>query len=197
MSPLLPRLPMCSGASAEPDGSVLLVLDGTGLIDRAQAMGSRTQPAPMPEPPHDAGEAVTVKPDEDVDARDRPPVHTILVVDDALTVRELQRSILDRAGYTVLTALDGMDALEVAEANVPDLVLTDVEMPRMTGIELCRALRAHPRLSGVGILVLTTLGGEEDRRAGLDAGADGYLVKREFDEAKLLSAVRQILGEQP
>jgi two-component system chemotaxis sensor kinase CheA len=200
LSALLPRLPIYAGASAEPDGSVLLVLDGNGLIDRARAAGSSvgTTRASMVETTARSGDVSRATQPRAGD--DRPEGHaarTVLVVDDAMTVRELQRSILDRAGYTVITAGDGVDALEVAELNRPDLVLTDIEMPRMNGFELTRALRAHPQLSGVGVLVLTTLGGEEDRRLGMDAGADGYLVKRQFDEATLLAAVERVLGEQP
>jgi two-component system chemotaxis sensor kinase CheA len=177
LSPLLPRLPVYIGTCAEADGSVLLVLDANGLIDRARAqlIGVDT-PTVAEEAPG-------------------PRAARILVVDDAMTVRELQRSILERAGYTVLSASDGVDALAVAETTDLELVLTDVEMPRMDGFELTRALRAHPRHGGVGILVLTSLGTDEDRRTGLEAGADGYIVKKQFAEHTLLDAVERILGD--
>src|SRR5204863_5344764 len=128
---------------AEPDGSVLLVLDANGLIDRARAQMIGVDTVEL------AQESPT------------PAAARILVVEDALTVRELQRSILDRAGYTVLSASDGVEALATADMTDLDLVLTDVEMPRMDGFELTRALRAHPRHNGVGILVLTSLGTDE------------------------------------
>lgn len=118
----------------------------------------------------------------------------ILVVDDALTVRELQRSILERGGYDVLTASDGLEAMAVlAEAPV-DLVLTDVEMPRMDGFALTAAIRGHPARGNVPVLILTSRANEEDRQRGLEAGADGYIVKSAFNEAALLAAVERLLG---
>jgi len=122
---------------------------------------------------------------------------SILVVDDALTVRELQRSILERAGFAVRVANDGIEALELLADEPSDLVLTDVEMPRMDGFALTEAIRAQPELANTSILVLTSLATEADRQRGLDAGADGYIVKAAFDEAALLSAVDHLLGRRP
>jgi two-component system chemotaxis sensor kinase CheA len=186
LSGLLPRLSSYTGVSAEADGSVLLVLDSSGLIEQAR----RRQRTPGGPPP--AGSESTSTLDSAPPGRQ---ASTILVVDDALTVRELQRAILERAGYTVLTAADGVAALAIAESTPVDLVLTDVQMPRMDGLELTRTLRAHPKLSGIGIVVLTSLGTDEDRRRGLDAGADGYIAKNQFDEQKLIDSVQRILGE--
>ncbi len=112
LSPLLPRLDSFIGTSAEPDGTVLLVLDPTGLIERAR----RAQMVPAV--------AAALPP---------PRARRILVVDDALTIRELQRSILQRAGYSVVTAGDGQAGLDVARSQEIDLVLTDVEMPAQDG----------------------------------------------------------------
>jgi two-component system chemotaxis sensor kinase CheA len=179
-SRLLPRLDVLAGASVEPDGSILLVLDVAGLIDRARMTRSPLGPRTAPE---DAAST---------SARDRRG--TLLVVDDALTVRELQRSILERAGYEVRVATDGVDALaKLAEARV-DLVLTDVEMPRMDGFTLTESIRALPDIGNVPILILTSLASSEDRQRGLEAGADGYIVKSAFDESSLLSAVERLLG---
>ena len=118
----------------------------------------------------------------------------VLVVDDALTVRELQRSILERAGYEVRTASDGLEALARLAESPVDLVLTDVEMPRMDGFALTEAIRAHQGLRNTAVLVLTSRAGDEDRRRGLEAGADGYIVKSAFDQAALLDAVERLLG---
>ncbi|MDP9416254.1 MAG: response regulator, partial [Actinomycetota bacterium] len=168
LSPLLPRLDCLIGTSAEPDGTVLLVLDPTGLIDRARrAQMVAAVPAAVP----------------------APHARRILVVDDALTIRELQRSILQRAGYSVVTAGDGQAGLEAARNQEIDLVLTDVEMPKMDGLRLTAALRADERTRGVPIVMLTSRASEEDRRRGLDAGADSYIVKNQFDEAALLGIV--------
>src|SRR5207302_979675 len=102
---------------------------------------------------------------------------TILVVDDALTVRELERSILERAGYDVLMATDGIEALAQLAEHACDLVLADVEMPRMDGFALTEAIRAHATLANLPVLILTSRSSAEDHQRGLDAGADGYIVK--------------------
>jgi two-component system, chemotaxis family, sensor kinase CheA len=177
---LVPRLEVVSGASVEPDGSVLLVLDVGSLLQRAAA--TVEQPA--------AGRPAVVEPA--VDSR-----RSLLVVDDALTVRELQRSILERAGYRVLTAADGKEALAVLAEHPADLVLSDVEMPHMDGYALTASIRRHPRLGNVPVLLLTSRDSDEDRRRGLEAGADRYLVKSAFDQAGLLSAVASLLGSEP
>ena len=178
LSRLLPRLDVVAGASVEPDGSIVIVLDVAGLIDRARSTGGRL-----------VADAAT---------EERSPVAaargTLLVVDDALTVRELQRSILERAGYDVLTASDGVEAMAILAERSVELVLTDVEMPRMDGFALTEAIRAHPERENVPVLILTSRSTEEDRQRGLDAGADGYIVKSAFNEAALLAAVERLLG---
>ncbi len=174
------RLDLVAGASVEPDGSVMLVLDPDGLIARARRAPRSTLAAPL-----EAPDAAAIA----------PPRRRILVVDDALTIRELQRSILERAGYEVATAGDGNEALR-ALAEVPaDLVLTDVEMPGLDGFGLTEAIRAGPRGAATPVLILTSRADEADRRRGMEAGADGYLVKSAFDAGALLGAVRDLLGD--
>lgn len=187
LSRLVPRLDVVAGASVEPDGSIVLVLDVAGLIERARS----TRPGVSR-----SGAGVAAP----VGVADAGPAHgtgrrsRVLVVDDALTVRELQRSILERAGYEVGVAVDGADALDRLADGDFDLVLTDIEMPRMDGFELTQAIRAHPSLSNLAVLILTSRAAPEDRRRGLDVGADGYIVKSQFDEAALLSAVERLLA---
>jgi two-component system chemotaxis sensor kinase CheA len=118
----------------------------------------------------------------------------VLVVDDTMTVRELQRSILERAGFGVSTAADGQEALARLAERPVDLVLTDIEMPRMDGLELTAAIRRHPRLRSLPVIVITSRGSDEDRRRGLEAGADAYIVKQAFDEGQLLAAVERVMG---
>ena len=127
MGRLLPRLDLLAGASVEPDGSILLVLDAPGLIERARlTQEDRFSPHPL------------------ADVLERPgPRGRVLIVDDALTIRELERSILERAGYEVRTADDGIEALAGLVEAPCDLVLTDVEMPRMDGFALTEAIRAN------------------------------------------------------
>jgi two-component system chemotaxis sensor kinase CheA len=181
LSRLLPRLDVLAGASVEPDGSILLVLDVPGLIDRARLARSRGGPAIGP-----SEDEPTATPGQ---RRSR-----LLVVDDAMTVRELQRSILERAGYEVITAVDGVDAMARLAEGPVDLVLTDVEMPRMDGFALTEAIRAQPNRSNVPVLILTSRASEADRQRGLEAGADGYIIKSAFSEEALVSAVERLLG---
>ena len=117
-----------------------------------------------------------------------------MVVDDALMVRELQRSILERGGYSVRAASDGAEALAMLADQPADLVVTDVEMPKLDGLSLIRNIRAHPRLANIPVLIVSSHASEEDHQLGLDAGADGYIVKTSFDEAGLLDAVSRLLG---
>jgi two-component system chemotaxis sensor kinase CheA len=180
---LVPRLPAVAGAGVQPDGSILLVLEAAGLIERARRMdnGDRSLEA--------AGGG-------EHDEAPQQHAASILVVDDALTVRELQRSIFENAGYRVRVAVNGEEALVAISEERPDLVLTDVQMPRMDGFELTEAIRKQPTLASMPVIILTSRGSDEDRRRGLECGADGYIVKSGFDQSALLSAVERLLGAE-
>jgi two-component system chemotaxis sensor kinase CheA len=163
-----------SGASIEPNGSILLVLDVPNLIERSIA----TREAPR------------------TSAEASGPVRplAVMVVDDTLMVRELQRSILERGGYSVRTASDGAEAIGMLTEQPADLVVTDLEMPNVDGFHLIKSIRAHPGLTNIPVLIVSSHASDEDHQRGLDAGADGYIVKTAFDEAGLLSAVSRLLG---
>jgi two-component system chemotaxis sensor kinase CheA len=123
-----------------------------------------------------------------------PTIPKVLVVEDSLTIRELQRGILEAAGYRVQTARDGRDALKHLDHDKEiGLVLTDVEMPEMDGIELTHAIRADPTSFALPVVILTSLGEEDVRRRGIDAGADAYIVKRSFDQRDLLKTVERLV----
>jgi two-component system chemotaxis sensor kinase CheA len=119
---------------------------------------------------------------------------TILVVDDSITTRTLEQSIFEAAGYEVATAVDGAEAWKWLQERTCDLVVADVEMPRMDGFALCEAVRASPRLKQIPVVLVTALEGPEDRARGLEAGADAYLGKSSFDQQGLLDTVRQLIG---
>src|SRR5215213_6930119 len=181
---LLPRLDLLAGAALEPDGSILLVLDVSGLVDRARWMRSVARSAADPRAGADAPAALP--------APARPS--SVLVVDDTAVVRELERSILEEAGYRVRTARDGREALAALAGEPPDLVVTDVDMPGLDGLELTRAIRADPALAGLPVVVVTSKAAEADRRLAMDAGADAYLVKDDLDQRALLEVVGRLLG---
>jgi two-component system, chemotaxis family, sensor kinase CheA len=176
LGPLLSSLPAYLGAAILGDGRIAL------LVDPAVLVRASVQPrAAAPAAPASAAAA--------------PSAPKVLVVEDSLTIRELQRSILEAAGYRVQTARDGRDALTYidGEARI-DLVVTDVEMPEMTGIQLTEAIRAHATCSALPVVIVTSLGGADDRQRGIDAGADAYMVKRKFDQHDLLETVERLVG---
>jgi two-component system chemotaxis response regulator CheY len=116
----------------------------------------------------------------------------ILTVDDSASMRQMVRFTLEGAGYQVLQAADGVEALEMARSNGADLVLTDVNMPRMDGITLVRELRALEGYRYVPMLVLTTESGQETKQRGKQAGATGWIVKP-FNPEQLLATIARVL----
>ena len=120
------------------------------------------------------------------------PTQTILAVDDSASMRQMVRYTLEGAGYKVVQAADGVEALEFAKTGVADLVLTDVNMPRMDGIELVRELRALHEYKFVPMLVLTTESGQETKMRGKQAGATGWIVKP-FNPEQLLATIARVL----
>jgi two-component system sensor histidine kinase and response regulator WspE len=119
----------------------------------------------------------------------------VLVVDDSITVREIERKLLEGAGYQVDVASDGMEAWGVVRSGRYDLLITDVDMPRLDGIELLTRVKADPHLVGMPVLVVSYKDREEDRMRGLEAGADYYLTKSSFHGEGLVRAVVDLIGE--
>ncbi|WP_431823206.1 hybrid sensor histidine kinase/response regulator [Burkholderia sp. F1] len=119
----------------------------------------------------------------------------VLVVDDSLTVRELERKLLEKRGYGVTIAVDGMDGWNAVRSDAFDLVVTDVDMPRMDGIELVTLIKNDPLLKRVPVMIVSYKDRDEDRRRGLDAGADYYLAKGSFHDEALLDAVHDLIGD--
>ncbi|MCY1015199.1 hybrid sensor histidine kinase/response regulator [Pyxidicoccus sp. MSG2] len=157
-----------AGAAVLDDGRVVPVLNATELV-RAARPETRSSPGTQATRPR------------------------ILVCDDALTTRFAMKSLLEIAGYPVVTAADGEEAWGVLERSPCQLVVSDWQMPRLDGVGLARRIKAHPTLHRTPVILVTSLDSPEDRAAGLEAGADGYLVKREVERGKLLELVRQLL----
>lgn len=119
----------------------------------------------------------------------------ILVVDDSLTVREVERKLLENAGYLVTCAVDGMDGWNALQGNAFDLVVSDVDMPRMNGIELVKKIKDHSEYRVLPVMIVSYKDSEEDRLRGLEAGANYYLTKGSFHDETLITAVRDLIGE--
>lgn len=168
------RFKKLAGGILLEDGSIALVLNPAELL-RAPASADKA-PAARPAP-------VAVK----------KQARTVLVVDDSLTTRTLEKSILEAHGYIVRIATDGVEALDRLREEMVDLVITDVQMPRMDGFELLDEIKKDPRLARLPVIVVTSMGKREDQERGLALGADAYIVKRKFDHEELLETIRQIL----
>lgn len=130
----------------------------------------------------------------------RPPAEqkdrdtTILVVDDSFNTREIEKSILEAYGYVVVTAGDGEEAIEKTRHDHYDLIVTDVEMPKMDGFTLTETLRNDRQYSNVPIIIVTSREKEEDKKRGIRVGANAYIVKGAFDQSNLLDTVRSLIG---
>jgi two-component system chemotaxis sensor kinase CheA len=173
LGPLLGSVSGYLGAAILGDGRVALLVD----------------PASVTSAPPGAHES------DDGAAGEPGAARTLLVVEDSFMVRELQRSILEAAGYHVLTARNGVEALErLAAHGEIDLVVTDVDMPEMDGLALTAAIRASAEWRAVPVIVVTSRHSDEDRRRGVEAGADAYMVKDSFDQHALLDAVATLVG---
>jgi len=119
----------------------------------------------------------------------------ILVVDDEIYIVHILEFSLTMEGYSVLTASDGEEALQVIERERPDLVVLDIMMPRLDGYEVCRRLRATEEYRSLPVILLSAKGRSIDRDAGLQAGADDYIIKP-FSPRKLLEKIRELLERQ-
>ena len=175
VKPLGPRLAASvwvSGATVLPNGRLSLVLSVAALVSHARSAARI--------PLFEAAKATAA-------------VRTVLLVDDSLTTRILERSILESAGFVVIVAGDGVEAWELLQDRQVDLVVSDVEMPRMNGFELTEAIRKSNRFRELPVVLVTALATQEDRTRGLDAGASAYLVKSAFDQQNLLETIGQLL----
>lgn len=175
LKPLGPRvqgLPFVSGGTLLPTGNVAVVLKPFALLAAALDQASF---APVGV------------------ARPQTARRHLLLADDSLTTRTLERSILEAAGYDVTVAVDGQNAWQLLQERGADLLLSDVEMPRMDGLALTRNVRSSPRFRDLPVILLTSRDSAEDRARGLDAGANAYLVKSAFDQTNLLQAIERLL----
>jgi two-component system sensor histidine kinase and response regulator WspE len=174
----LGEVPDVAAASTLPDGQPVLLLDVDDLVRSCAAFisgahATRTR------------RAATAVP------RRTPRV---LIVEDSLTVRELERRVLEREGYEVEMAFDGMEGWNAVRLGDYDLVLTDIDMPRLNGLELVRRMRADARLRALPIVIVSYKDRDEDRQRGLEAGADRYLTKSSFQDDSLAAVVRELIG---
>jgi two-component system, chemotaxis family, sensor kinase CheA len=161
-----------NGGAILSDGSIALMLDTAYFLKRDEAkLGTRT----------------TIDKEADI-----PRKVTVLVVEDAMTTRMLEVNVLESAGYKVIACVDGQQAWEALRENPVDIVVSDVDMPRLNGFELTRKIRDSAKWSHIPVILLTARASQEDKLAGLHAGANIYMKKSHFDQVELLEAVNRL-----
>ena len=171
----LGKLKNVSGAIIMATGEVAVVLDIEDLLAHCALSPQRVK---------EKGLRLNVKHQE----------KRILIVEDAFSTRELEKSILENHGYRVDTAVDGLDALDRMTGNKYDLIVSDIEMPRMDGFELCRTLKKNEGFKNIPFVMVTALQKEEDKRRGMEVGAAAYIVKSAFEQTNLLETIERLVG---
>ena len=169
-----------AAAALMEDGSPVLIVDVEDLRQSVEKLISTGRLNKLP---------------QGVDAIPGRARKRVLVVDDSLTVRELERKLLDSHGYEIEVAVNGMEGWNAVRTGNFDLVITDIDMPRMDGIELVSLIRKDPSLKSLPVMIVSYKDREEDRRRGLEAGADYYLTKGSFHDDTLVRAVVDLIGE--
>ena len=179
VGPQVSSVPGILGATIMGDGSVLMILDLAPLVRHGVARRAFEAEALVPHAPR-AQDEVRVKP-------------LVMVVDDSITMRKVTGRVLERHEFEVMTAKDGVDAIEKLNERVPDLMLLDIEMPRMDGYELATLMKADERLAGVPIIMITSRTGDKHRQRAFDIGVDRYIGKP-YQENDLIVQINDVLG---
>ena len=172
-SPFLADVRAVSGVATLEDGTLVLVLHAGEIASSGTRAGKTLLQALIVE---------------------QGKTHRVLLVEDSLITRELEKSVLLSFGLEVEEAGDGLEAMEKLASGQFDMIVSDVEMPRMTGFELTRKIKQSENFAHLPVILVTTLGADADRRRGLEAGADGYVVKSEFGSQSFLDLVRRFLN---
>jgi two-component system sensor histidine kinase and response regulator WspE len=181
VDPRLGKIPNINSVSVLEDGWPVLIIDVEDLVRSIDNLlhGRRFK---LPEAADTHVQAVR-------------HARRILVVDDSITVRELERQLLESRGYAVDVAVDGMDGWNAVRTVGYDLIVSDVDMPRMDGIQMVSLIKRDPRLRGVPVIIVSYKDREEDRIRGLEAGANSYLTKSSFHDTTFLDTVADLIGE--
>lgn len=180
LDPRLGKVPNISAAAVREDGSPVLIIDVDDMVRSIDNMLTGGRVARIERAEAQAG---------------GPRVRRILVVDDSITVREVERRLLENQGYEVELAVDGMDGWNAVRTGKYDLVISDIDMPRMDGIEMVKAIKKDAETRHLPIMILSYKDRDEDRISGMEAGADYYLTKSSFYDESFLKAVTDLIGE--
>ncbi len=181
LDPRLGKVQDISAAALTEDGLPLLIIDVADLVCSIDQLLAGGHLNPLSQ------QAAIATP--------KSQQKRVLVVDDSITVREMERKLLQNRGYQVDIAINGMEGWNTVRTGNYDLVISDIDMPRMNGIELVRHIKNHPQLKSLPVIIVSYKDRQEDQLAGLDAGADYYLTKSSFHDNSLLNAVMDLIGE--
>ena len=171
----LPRVRNIAAATVLGSGKAVPILNVSDLLKSAQQVSI---PRPI---------STTAKESESSQEKN------VLVVEDSITARSLLKGILEVAGYKVTTAVDGIDGFTQLRGGEFDIVVSDVEMPRMDGFDLTARIRSDKKLSELPVVLVTALESSTDRERGIDVGANAYIVKRSFEQSNLLEIIRRLV----
>ncbi|HLO51157.1 MAG TPA: response regulator [Kamptonema sp.] len=179
LDPRLGKVQDISAAALMGDGSPILIVDASDLMRSVDNLLNNSQ----------LNRVISSSEQRVVDGQ-----KSILVVDDSITVREMERKLLQNKGYKVDVAVDGMEGWHAVSTNHYDLVVSDVDMPRMNGIEFTTKIKNNPKLNQIPVIIVSYKDRDEDRIRGLEAGADYYLTKASFQDDTLVNAVYDLIG---
>ncbi|HEY9613394.1 response regulator [Allocoleopsis sp.] len=179
LDPRLGKVQDISAAALMGDGTPILIVDVSDLVRSVDNLLDTKRLSRI---------------GSDIDRAVGKNQKSILVVDDSITVREMERKLLQNKGYKVDVAVDGMEGWYTVSSNHYDLVVTDIDMPRMNGIELVNKIKDHSKLKSIPVIIVSYKDREEDRLRGMEAGADYYLTKASFHDDSLLNAVVDLIG---
>jgi two-component system chemotaxis sensor kinase CheA len=187
---------LVAGATLVNEDEVVLILDAPAIAARAlaSARSGGWRGSTLGGNAVDGNAGRTGSPARQASPSDATRQVSVLVVDDSITTRTLEHSILAAAGFRVATAEDGARGLAAARREPPDVIVADVEMPSLDGVEMTRQLKGDPATRDIPIILLTALETPEQQAAGLEAGADAYLLKSGFDQERLIAAIRGLVG---
>ena len=179
-SPVLGGVPNIMGAAILSSGDICMVLNAADLLASvARKAGIAAPPAPAAR----------------IDGEDKPPrPKRILLAEDSITTRTQEVRILEAAGYQVVAAIDGLDAFTKLGGEPFDALVSDINMPRMDGLELAERVRSLAQYAEMPIILVTSLSSDEDKRRGLEIGANAYITKPEFDQRLLLDCLQRLIG---
>lgn len=180
LDPRLGKVPDISAVAVMLDGSPILIFDVEDLVRSVDKLLTKKRLGKLQTSDEEHNEVVTKR---------------ILVVDDSITVREMERKLLENKGFHVEVAVDGLAGWNAVRAEEFDLVVSDVDMPRMNGIEFVRQIKQHDELKKIPVIIVSYKDTEEHRLQGLEAGADYYLTKSSFQDDSFINAVVDLIGE--